>query len=225
MSGHVTRKDGKIVEFPERVNTIFKWLAGIAISVPAAMLLSGLADPGWVFPTWAAIVLAILPFGLIVTAMVAMLRKGQGGIVAFATIISLMHLFSMRVEPLTDGMLEMLLTRGIPLLAVVVTLVFLRLDLRYNLRPFWYSAQAMRDLQEAMMMARAKKDAKKRGETFDEKKVMDAEAVVRAVQAQTGMEIPKSMSGINVKPGFRQESKHKDSGGGTGRKFRKRRGR
>ena len=195
------------MDFPDRVTKSFKWLTGLALSVPVTMLLIGFGSPRWVFGPVASVILSIMPLGIVVTAFVAMLRKGQRGIFAFSLGIVLMHYFAMRMQPYTETTSEMLLTRGMPVIGVIFVLYFLREDLRYNLRPFWYSMQAMKELQESMMKMRAKREAKKRGETYDESKVMDAQAVVRQVEAQTGREVPKGMSGIAVKPGFRQESK------------------
>ncbi|NUQ34727.1 MAG: hypothetical protein HUU29_07290 [Planctomycetaceae bacterium] len=222
IAGHVTRKEGRIVEMPERVVKSLRWLTGIALSIPVIMLLVALGNPDESgLPDWGAILLSILPFGLVITIFVGILRQGTAGITAFAFSIVLMHYFALteHFAAPADNVGQALALRGIPVIGVLAAIYFLRKDLAYNLRPFWYSMQAMKELQESMMKMRAKRDAKKRGETYDESKVMDAEAVVRAVEAQTGREVPKGMSGITVRPGFRQESKDKSSG--SSRKQRK----
>src|SRR5690606_35675597 len=118
-------------------------------------------------------------------------------------------------EPATSLWHEALISRLITVIGTGVILWMLRLDLHYNLRPLWYSLQAMRQFQEMATMAKMAKDAKKAGKPFDKNQVMDAEAIVRAVQSQTGREIPKHMAGgFTVKPGFRQEGKNKGHASG-----------
>ncbi len=211
-AGHVTRKNGRIVEFPDRVQKSLRWLAIVALIPSCLMLLIGLFDARWVFPVWASLLLSIFPFGLAITALVGMLRTGKGGVLAFSFALVFMQHMVFSLEPYTNDLWEMLLTRSTTLIASVVVIYFFREDLRYNLRPFWYSLQAMRELQEMMMKQRMKRDAKKKGTEFDAEKVMDAEAVVRAFSAQSGKEIPKHMAGVTTKPGFRQQPKQKAKG-------------
>ena len=205
--GTFSRKDGRISDLPDRVKKMYLWLTGIALLTPVIMLLIGFGAPQGVLPTWAGVLLAILPTGLVLTVLVALLRTGMGGIVGFSFILTLMQFMALSWKPYTTDMDEMILTRITPVLVIGLTLWLFWLDLHYNLRAFWYSVQAMKDLQESMMRMKMKADAKKRGETYDPDKVMDVQAVVRAMEQQTGQEVPKHMQGLTLKPGFRQEGK------------------
>lgn len=220
--GHVTRKDGRIVELPETVNKFLKWLTGVCLVMPVILLLTGLFSPRSVLPVWAGILLGILPFGIVITALVAALRAGKAGTAAYSSVLVLMNYFAMTLEPHTSSVAESLLLRTVPIICMLATIWFLKQDLHYNLRPMWYSLQAMRDLQQQMANMKAAKDAKKRGEVFDPSKVIDAEAMVREVSAKTGRDIPAHMAGgFNMKPGFRQQSKDgskRDGGDGRQRK-------
>jgi hypothetical protein len=194
---------------PDRVGKMLKWLAGLALLTPVIMLLVGFGSPRASMAWWVALIVSILPISLIMAGMVGVLRQGFMGDAVYATVLVLLNFMAMTVAPHTGGIVEILVTRMTPIIGILAVVFFLREDLRYNLRPLWYSLQAMQDLQKTMATMRARKDAKKRGEDFDPSKVMDAEAIVRAVSAKTGRDIPAHMQGFNTRPGFRQEAKDK----------------
>lgn len=223
--GHVTRKDGRIVELPETVRKFLPWLAGVALVTPGIMLLTGLFTPRSVLPAWAGILLGILPIGIILTALVMMLREGKWGNMAFASVLCVMNYFAMTIEPHTEMLGEVLLVRGVPILCIVIALWLFRLDLHYNLRALWYSMQAMKEMQQQMANMKAARDAKKRGESFDPGKIIDAEAMVREAAAKTGREVPAHMAGgFNMRPGFRQNAKDESrKGSASASKQRKQR--
>jgi hypothetical protein len=180
------------------------------------MLLTGLFTPRSVLPTWASILLGILPFGIVLTALVVMLREGKWGNMAFASVLTVMNFFAMNIEPHTNTYGEMLMTRGIPIVCIVITLWLFRLDLHYNLRALWYSMQAMKEMQQQMANMKASRDAKKRGESFDPGKIIDAEAMVRDAAAKSGRDVPAHMAGgFNMKPGFRQAGKDESRKGNS----------
>lgn len=217
ITGHVTRKDGRIVELPERVQKIFKWLVGASLLLPVIMLLVSLGDTNAAMGIgWA--IFALLPVAIVLVGIVAILRQGVNGIGVFAGVLVTASYFALTIAPQMESTLENIITRLIPFAIVAVGLYFLKLDLHYNLRPLWYSMQAMKDMQEMMMKARAKKEAKKRGEEFDDSKFMDADAIIRAVQDRTGQSLPKHMQGITTRPGFRNQSASKPGGGGGKKK-------
>ncbi len=222
--GFITKRDGRLESMPDGVKKAMRWLWGICLFMPALMLLTGLFSYTAALPTWAGILLGILPFGIAITALVWALREGKWGNGAFAGSLVFLNYLGMSLEPYTDTFGEMIMTRGVPIVGILITLSFLREDLHYNLRSFWYNMAAMRQLQEQMMKMKAAKDAKKAGRPYDPDKVMDAEAMVRELSAKTGHEIPKHMAGgINMKPGFRQERKdgsRRDGGASRQRRSR-----
>jgi hypothetical protein len=222
--GFVTKRDGRLETLPDGVKKATRWLWGVSLAMPVVMLLSGLFSHQAALPGWAGILLGILPFGIVITALVWALREGRWGNGAFAGSLVFLNFIGMTLEPYTATFGEMIMTRGVPIAAIVVTLSFLQEDLRYNLRTFWYNVAAMRQLQEQMMKMKAAKEAKKSGKPFDPNKVMDAEAMVRELSAKTGQEIPKHMAGgISMKPGFRQEKKDTSrKGNGASRQRRSR---
>lgn len=222
-AGHVTRKDGRIVEMPERVVKIFRWLVLASLLFPAITLLVSLADSQAISNTFWGMFLSVLPIGLVVTAGVAVLRTGKGGIAAYAGAIALFNFMALSTSPvISTSILESFVTRLVPIIGIGAVLYFLKEDLHYNLRPFWYSIQAMKEMQEMMMKAQARKQAKKEGREYNEEDVMDAEAVIRSIQAKTGQDIPKHMQGLTTRPGFRQQSKKKQGGGGSSAKRKRR---
>lgn len=213
--GHVTRKDGKIVEFPDQVTKMLKWLTGVSLLTPVIMLLVGLGDPHGV-PAWYwGMLICLLP-ALIIMSLISALRQNMRGNLAFGTTIVMLNYFAITIAPFSGDPLEMFITRAWPIIGIIAVLYFFRADLHYNLRPMWFSMKAMKEMQEMMMKQKMAREAKKRGETFDPNTTIDAEAIVRAMQAKTGKEIPAHMAGVTTKPGFRQESKNKQRSGGGG---------
>jgi len=222
--GHVTRKDGRIVEFPDAVNKMLKWLTGLSLVTPVIMLLISFGSPKAGAPIWLGVLLTIFPIGTALMILSNITREGMRGNIAFGSALALLNYCALTIDPHTDQPIEMLLTRGWPIVGIIAVLYFFRIDLHYNLRPIWFSMKAMRQMQEMMMQQKMAKDAKKRGETYDPKKTIDAEAIVRAMQAKTGKDVPAHMAGISTKPGFREKPKgqqgqgNKNSGGGGGGK-------